>query len=602
MRQVSADDDVRVTRVGRFIRRTSLDELPQLLNVLKGEMSLVGPRPHAVGMKTGTTESAKLVADYAHRHRLKPGMTGWAAIKGSRGPVDTPELVQAPGGARHRVHRAPVPVAGPDDHRPDHSLPDRRRKGGALMFWRGVVGYLPMNLVQGLVGLFSIVVFTRWLTPADFGVYALAFSAMSLAHTLVFTWLEAAMARFYAPEAQAERLQDHFATLYRCWAIAAGGFALVAGAALALWPGDGPLKLAIGAGMAAILSRSLLKLNQERRRAAGDVRGAALMDMAQTIGGFAFGAGLIYAGLEGRRALIAGLGAAAAVLLVLLLPTELKRGAGGRFEAGRARSYLIYGLPVALSLIFALALATTDRFLLAAYLGDATVGVYQAGYSLANRTLDVMFIWLGAAGGPALIVALERDGGAALAKAAREQAGLMLALALPASLGLALVARPLTQVMIGPALAAGAAQVTPWIAASALFAGLTTYYTPQAFTLGRRTGLLLLAMAIPATANIALNLLLIPRMGADRRAGGDDGELRASASSPRSGSERAQLAQPLPLPLALGATMGVAVAQASAQPRRPRRTRAEGRRRGSGLRLGAYAVVLILRTPMAHER
>ena len=92
-RQVSADDE-RVTRVGRFIRRTSLDELPQLLNVLKGEMSLVGPRPHAVGMKTGSTESAKLVAGYAHRHRLKPGMTGWAAIRGSRGPVETPEKVR----------------------------------------------------------------------------------------------------------------------------------------------------------------------------------------------------------------------------------------------------------------------------------------------------------------------------------------------------------------------------------------------------------------------------------------------------------------------------------------------------------------------------
>ncbi len=92
-RQVSVGDD-RVTRVGRFIRRTSLDELPQLVNVLKGEMSLVGPRPHAIGMKTGEVESARLVAEYAHRHRLKPGLTGWAAIKGSRGPVDTPELVR----------------------------------------------------------------------------------------------------------------------------------------------------------------------------------------------------------------------------------------------------------------------------------------------------------------------------------------------------------------------------------------------------------------------------------------------------------------------------------------------------------------------------
>jgi Undecaprenyl-phosphate glucose phosphotransferase len=92
-RQVTVGDE-RVTRVGRFIRKTSLDELPQLFNVLKGEMSLVGPRPHAIGMKTGDVHSHKLVAEYAHRHRMKPGMTGWAAINGSRGPVDTPEEVR----------------------------------------------------------------------------------------------------------------------------------------------------------------------------------------------------------------------------------------------------------------------------------------------------------------------------------------------------------------------------------------------------------------------------------------------------------------------------------------------------------------------------
>jgi lipopolysaccharide/colanic/teichoic acid biosynthesis glycosyltransferase len=86
--------DPRVTRVGGFIRRTSLDELPQIINVLSGEMSLVGPRPHSPTMKTGEVESARLVAEYAHRHRMKPGMTGWAAIKGSRGAMTTPDQVR----------------------------------------------------------------------------------------------------------------------------------------------------------------------------------------------------------------------------------------------------------------------------------------------------------------------------------------------------------------------------------------------------------------------------------------------------------------------------------------------------------------------------
>ncbi len=92
-RQVTANDE-RVTRVGRILRKTSLDELPQLLNVVVGSMSLVGPRPHAIGMKTGEEESATLVAEYALRHRIKPGMTGWAAIHGSRGPLDSAEDVR----------------------------------------------------------------------------------------------------------------------------------------------------------------------------------------------------------------------------------------------------------------------------------------------------------------------------------------------------------------------------------------------------------------------------------------------------------------------------------------------------------------------------
>ena len=93
IRQTTANDP-RITRLGRFLRLTSLDELPQLLNVLKGEMSIVGPRPHAVGMTAGSIEVTRTVGDYAHRHRMKPGMTGWAQINGSRGPCHTPDEVR----------------------------------------------------------------------------------------------------------------------------------------------------------------------------------------------------------------------------------------------------------------------------------------------------------------------------------------------------------------------------------------------------------------------------------------------------------------------------------------------------------------------------
>ncbi len=83
--------DPRVTRVGRFIRRTSLDELPQLWNVLEGDMSLVGPRPHAASTRAGNRLFSDVVASYAARHKVRPGITGWAQVCGWRGETDTEE-------------------------------------------------------------------------------------------------------------------------------------------------------------------------------------------------------------------------------------------------------------------------------------------------------------------------------------------------------------------------------------------------------------------------------------------------------------------------------------------------------------------------------
>jgi Undecaprenyl-phosphate glucose phosphotransferase len=86
-------DDPRVTRVGRFIRRTSLDELPQLFNVLKGTLSLVGPRPHATQAKAAGGLYDQVVEGYFARHKVRPGITGWAQINGWRGETDTVEKI-----------------------------------------------------------------------------------------------------------------------------------------------------------------------------------------------------------------------------------------------------------------------------------------------------------------------------------------------------------------------------------------------------------------------------------------------------------------------------------------------------------------------------
>jgi len=93
-KQVVTKGDPRVTRVGRFIRKTSIDELPQLFNVLQGGLSLVGPRPHAVNAHTANRLWDEVVDGYFARHKVKPGVTGWAQINGWRGEVDDEEKIK----------------------------------------------------------------------------------------------------------------------------------------------------------------------------------------------------------------------------------------------------------------------------------------------------------------------------------------------------------------------------------------------------------------------------------------------------------------------------------------------------------------------------
>ena len=380
------------------------------------------------------------------------------------------------------------------------------------MFWRGVLGYLPANIIQGVVGFLAIIVYTRLLSPEDFGRYALAFSVMTLAHVATFSWLEAAMARFWAAQRDGADMASHFASLYRTAFILTGLFLPLAGLIVWLWPMPHDLRLPIAVGLLGIPIRCLTKLAQERYRAAGEVRKAASLDIWNTLAGFGVGAAFAFAGAGGASPL-AGLLIAPLLALPFILPGELREARSGYIDRERLKSYAVYGYPIAASLGLAIVLSSTDRFLLALFMNEAAVGAYHAGYSIANRTLDVLFIWLGAAGTPALVMALERGGREQLADAAREQASTLLLIGLPAAVGVALVARPLAEFMIGEDLREAAALVTPWIALSALLSGMTVYYFHQAFTLGRRTGWLLAAMSVPALANVVLNIVLIPRFG-----------------------------------------------------------------------------------------
>ena len=434
------------------------------------------------------------------------------------------------------------------------------------MFSKGLLGYLPANILQGVVGFATLMAFTRLLSPSDYGAYVLALGVSSIAYTLTFTWMESAMARFYPAEKSSDPEAPHlYGTIYRLFLGIALLFLALLAAVAALWPTRGPdqaaLKIAIVAGLLSIIPRSLVKLAQEQRRSEGRVRAASGVYMLMTGGSFLLGLGFALLGLKGAAPL-AGTGAMALLVMPFVVREDWGRARRGRFSAEAAKAYSQYGYPISLSLIMTIALYTVDRFMIAHFLTEADAGAYHAGFSIASRVIDVLFIWFGTAGVPAMINALESGGDAALAAEGRRQVTLMALVLFPAVAGLISVAQPLSTVLIGEGLRGRALSITPLVTLGALLAGMNNGYFLLSFTLAKKTRLLVLAMAIPALANILLNWLLIPRLGLVGAAGA---YLASFAIGIVVAWALGVRAKPMPVPaLELAKIAGAAVAMAAA--------------------------------------
>lgn len=378
---------------------------------------------------------------------------------------------------------------------------------------RHLLVYLPVYIAQALVGFGGVVVFTRLLSAEDYGRYALLLAAVGLAQAGLFTWLNAGVARHHARAARKGRLGAHLSTSLLLGAALSLGFGGALAAAIWLCALDPALKTAALAACALLAIRGLLDVVQETRRAAGEAIWFAALETGALAGGFAAAVLIVIHTDLGAAGAITGLALAAGLALLAGLPPLLRRTRPDRAARIRARTLFAFGAPVTASLIFEQVLSVGDRFLIAAMLGEAPTGAYAAGYGVADRSIDIVFIWLGMTAAPLTVIALEKSGADAARAVARDAARLMGLIALPAAVGLALVADPLARLLIADALAPDAARVMPLVAAGALINGVMVYFFHKGFTLGRKTGEMAAIMALGAGLNIALNLALIPALG-----------------------------------------------------------------------------------------
>lgn len=381
------------------------------------------------------------------------------------------------------------------------------------MLVRHILGYLPANLVPVLTALATIYVFTRILDPADYGAYALTVSIATMCQAVFFYWLQCGAIRFYPVAVREGFLPRLHATVYRGYGLCILLLAALYAAVMAVLPLDPRLAAALWLGLPLVVVKALVSITQAFHRGALRVARFGIAECGQAVLGLLF-ALLLVRGLGlGGAGILLGLIGGAAVVALADLPMILRMIAKGAVEQAQLRRLLAFGLPLTASFAFNFILAASDRMLVEYFLGSHAVGIYAVAYGIADRAISSVFLAVSLAAFPLAIRALEQEGAEAARRQMHANGEMLLAVAVPSCAGLVAVADPLAGVMIGADYCGQAAEILPWIAVASLMAGLQVHYFDHAFHLGRRTGMFLLTVGPAAALNVALNLLLLPRLG-----------------------------------------------------------------------------------------
>lgn len=376
------------------------------------------------------------------------------------------------------------------------------------MIAKRLLALAPLQVVQAALGIVTISAFTHWMGGVEYGAFALLMSLSMTAHTLSLTWAEAAAFRFFPRDDTADRAA-HFATL-RTTALCAGVLALCAASAAVLWA---PYGLAAACAIAAAYFRFVTRIMRETDRADHHIAAYVASEIFYLIVSFAIGAALLMTTTLGAAAPFVGMASAGLLLMTRDAPRLLRLSRGGRASASRLKTYALYGAPLAAALGLDVAMQAATRFILAIADGPHAVGAYAAAFGLA-RTLDLVALTIGAAASPLLMSAYEQKRVGDLARIARSAINTYAMLAAPATVGLVLVAHPLAEVLIGPALRADVALTLPWLAMAGFCNGAALHLYSESFSLKRRTAWRAALLACAALAQCALALLLAPRFGA----------------------------------------------------------------------------------------
>lgn len=380
------------------------------------------------------------------------------------------------------------------------------------MIGRSALAYIPVNLANIVVSFGTVVILTRLLSAEEFGRYAIAVITMQFAHMLLFTWIEAAMARFQARAERENNIADHLKTLYTLAAVSSVLAAIILPALLFFLPIPADLKTVLSIALISTCIQVFFNLGMEAHKAAHRIKRYSISFSTQTLLSFSLGIILVLTTPLREVGPFVGIIIGCVLILLLDLLFMLPRLKGGRFIKTKSAAYAAYGVPISLSLLLTYALNSADVYLIAGFMGEAAAGEYNAGYNLANRSLEILFIWLSMAVTPLAITAFEKNGSGVSENIMRDYGATLLWITLPAATGIALVAND-AGFILGESVRENAVMVMPLIAFAGVLNGFINYYIQRAFMLSGVTRSFVWVMIPPFVLNIGLNLWLIPAYG-----------------------------------------------------------------------------------------
>ena len=380
------------------------------------------------------------------------------------------------------------------------------------MMGRSMLAYIPVNLANIIVSFGTIVVLTRLLGSEEFGRYALAVITMQFVHMALFTWLEAAMARFQARAEREDDVNSHLKTIYSYAAVCSVvGFALMMTCLWAL-PLSANVKTLMAVALGSTALQLFFNLGMEAHKAAHRIKRYSFTYSTQMLMSFTIGILLIMTTPLREVAPFIGIIIALAITLAIDLPFMMKNMQGGETQRQKANTYFRYGIPICISLLLASALNSADMYIIALLMGEASAGQYNAGYNLANRSLEILFVWISMAATPHAVTLMEKEGVQRSREIMKDYGASLLWIAMPAATGIALVSKEFGFIL-GENVRAEAVTVMPMIAFAGVLNGLISYYAQRAFMLSGKTSMFMWAMVPPVILNIALNIWLIPIHG-----------------------------------------------------------------------------------------